>query len=383
MIIGIDASRALTEQKTGTEAYAHHLIQHLLPLAASAGHQIRLYFNVADETVAASLQARYPGDHVTIVNVPLRRLWTHVRLGWELRQSPPDLFFTPAHVIPAGYHGPSVATVHDLGYHHFPDAHPPNQLRYLRWSTRHNARVSRLVIVDSEATRQDLQQLYGVPGEKIVVVYPGLTPGLAPVTDQAVLRAVARKYKIRGDYLLFIGTLQPRKNLARLIAAYDRYFESNDGQVHKLVLAGKLGWRSEGIVKALTSLKFPNYTGIITPGFIDEADKSALISGATALLFPSLYEGFGFPALEAQHCGTPVLTANSSSLPEICGPDGALYIDPEDLDAIHAGMLRLMREPELRDRLSASGRENSKRFSWQTAAAQVLELLERASRGEA
>ena len=382
MIIGIDASRALTEQKTGTEAYAHHLIQHLLPLSAAAGHQVRLYFNEADEAVAAGLSARYPGEHVTIVNMPLRRLWTHTRLGWELRQSPPDIFFTPAHVIPAGYHGPSVATIHDLGYHYFPDAHPPNQLRYLRWSTRHNARRSRLVIADSEATRQDLAQLYGVPSEKIFVVYPGLTPRLAPVTDRSKLRAVARKYKIRGDYLLFIGTLQPRKNLVRLIAAYDRYFEASDGHVHKLVLAGKLGWRSESIVTALTSLKFPNYTGINTPGFIDEVDKGALISGATALLFPSLYEGFGFPALEAQLCGTPVLTANSSSLPEICGPDGALFVDPEDLDAIQGGMMRLIQEPALRARLSAAGRQNSKRFSWPTAAGRVLELLERASQGK-
>ena len=380
MQIGIDASRAVTEQKTGTEAYAHFLLQHLLPLAAAAGHQVRLYFNEADEAVAETLASRYPGEHVTIANIPFRRLWTHLRLGQALRQDKPDIFFTPAHVIPAGYTRPAVATIHDLGYHFHPSAHTNSQLRYLRWGTRHNASRSRVVIADSEATKTDLQTIYDTPAEKIEVVYPGITPGLKRVEDIRHIQAVKKKYAIRGDYFLFIGTIQPRKNLARLIAAYDRYFEQAKGKVLKLVIAGKMGWQSESIKETLMSLNFPNYTGILMPGYIAEEDKGALLTGATALLFPSLYEGFGFPVLEAQHCGIPVLTANNSSLPEIAGANGALFVDAQNLDQIIAGMNRLLNDTNLRTSLAAAGLVNSQRFSWQAAAAKVLAILERAAR---
>lgn len=134
MIIGIDASRATPTQRTGTEAYARFLLQAIIPLALTAGHEIRLYFN---QSPPPGLFPAQTG--VVPVHIPLRRLWTHLRLGRELRHHPPDVFFTPAHVIPLAYRGPSVATVHDLGYHYFPRAHPRWQLAYLRWSTRHNA----------------------------------------------------------------------------------------------------------------------------------------------------------------------------------------------------------------------------------------------------
>jgi hypothetical protein len=162
MIIGIDASRAVTKQRTGTEACAYFLIQSLIPLAINKGHQLRLYFNQPPPT------GLFP-QHALVepVVIPFPRLWTHLRLAWELQQRPPDIFFTPAHVIPFTYHGRSVATVHDLGYHHFPEAHPRQQLRYLRWSTRHNGRRSHCVIADSQATKQDLIQFDGIDPIKI------------------------------------------------------------------------------------------------------------------------------------------------------------------------------------------------------------------------
>ncbi len=425
MILGIDASRAVTTRRTGTEAYALHLLQSLVPRAVAAGHRVRLYFNAPGPEAPVSLPADplSPGDlspgaggptapgepiaggqavgvpelpaagdmtaglrlgdlfpdrpGVEAVYLPFPRLWTHVRLARELRQRPPDLFFTPAHVIPASYRGRAVATVHDLGFRHYPGAHPRSQLAYLSWSTRHNARRSRLVLADSQATREDLVRFYQRDPEHIVVVYPGPTPGLAPVSRLDDLDTVRRKYGFRGDYLLFLGTLQPRKNLVRLIRVYDRYVAEARGPVQRLVLAGQRGWLADDILEAIVALPFPRYTTIHLPGYVDENDKAALLSGATALVFPSLYEGFGFPILEAQLCGTPVLTADNSSLPEVAG-DGALLVPAEDDEALLEGLRRIIADGPLRQRLIARGFANTRRFSWSRTAEQCLAVLEAA-----
>ncbi len=373
MIIGIDASRAATGQRTGTEAYALHLIRALIPLAAERGHTLRLYFN---EAPAADLFPDAP--HVTPLVIPLRRMWTHARLGHELRSRPPDVFFTPAHVIPVGIRCPSVATVHDLGYEHFPEAHPRRQLAYLRWSTRHNARVARWVIADSRATADDLTALYGTAPNKIAVVYPGADPGLRRVSDQATLAAPAAKYAIPQPYLLYLGTLQPRKNLVRLVEAFATSDLHKDGYV--LVLAGRAGWLAEPLLVAVGALPPAVRERVRLPGYVDEADKAALLSGATALVFPSLYEGFGFPILEAQACGVPVVCAGTSSLPEVAG-DAALQVDPLDVAVMAAALRRVAGEGVLREGLIAKGYANLARFRWEEAAAQTLAVLEAAGSG--
>jgi glycosyltransferase involved in cell wall biosynthesis len=293
MILGIDVSRATTGQRTGTEGYAYHLIRALIPLAAERGHGLRLYFN---QPPAHDLFPDWGGAERVVI--PQRRLWTHLRLGRELRRRPPDVFFTPAHVIPIGYNRPAVATIHDLGYEYFPEAHPRGQLAYLRWSTRHNARVARRVIADSRATAADLTRLYGVYPARIEVVYPGIDPDLRRVDDPAQITAACTKYGIQPPYLLYLGTLQPRKNLVRLVEAFAASEVHQEG--YSLVLAGKAGWLAQPILDGIGGL--PSAVGghICVTGYIAAADKAALLSGATALVFPSLYEGFGFPVLEAQ-----------------------------------------------------------------------------------
>lgn len=372
MIIGIDASRATRAQRTGTEGYAYFLIHALIDLAGERGHQLRLYFNQPPQ---AEL---FPeADYVEQLVMPLPRLWTHVRLAWELHRRPPDVFFTPAHVIPFTYHHPSVATVHDLGYHHFPEAHTRQQLAYLRWSTRHNGRSARCVITDSLATQTDLHSFYKVPQNKIHVVYPGVDPGLQPVMDGSEIAAVLQKYGVTPPYLLYLSTLQPRKNLLRLIRAYVQ-----SGVPHQLVIAGKRGWLAEPILDEIFHLDMATAKRIILPGFVPDADKGALLSGATALLYPSLYEGFGFPVLEAQVCGTAVLTANTSSLPEITGDDSAFLVDPLDTAAIADGIKQLATDATLRDKLAQRGLVNVQRFTWEKTAVQVLDVLEAAVAGE-
>lgn len=370
MIIGIDASRATTGQRTGTEAYAYFLIRALIPLA-SARRQLRLYFN---QPPAADL---FPlSEHVERVIIPQRRLWTHLRLGRELRRQPPDVFFTPAHVIPIGYRGPAVATIHDLGYEQFPEAHPRRQLAYLRWSTRHNARVTRRVIADSMATRDDLVRFYGTDGTKIDVIYPGADPDLRRVEDETRIAEVLSRYGIRSPYLLYLGTLQPRKNLTRLIEAFTASNLYREG--YSLVLAGKQGWLAAPLLDEAGSLPPSVREHVLLPGYIDEADKGLLLSGATALVFPSLHEGFGFPVLEAQACDTPVICANTSSLPEVAGK-GAVLIDPLDVDDIAGAMRRVASDTNLRQSLVSAGNANLGRFSWPEAAARVLDVLEAAA----
>lgn len=361
MVIGIDASRATAAQRTGTEAYAYYLIRELIQLTADGDHRLRLYYN---EPPTAGLFPEAP--HVEPVSIPMRRLWTHIRLAAELHQRPPDVFFTPAHVIPITYFGRSVATVHDLGYHYFPEAHTRQQLMQLKWSTPHNASRSQLVLADSEATKVDLVRFYKIDADKIHVVYPGLT---MPETDPT-----HSPQQLFGDqpYLLFMSTIQPRKNVGRIINA----FASIAAEIpHQLVLAGKIGWHAQPILDQIEQLPPEIKARIILPGFIDEADKTAVISGADLFLYPSLYEGFGFPILEANACGTAVLTSDSSSLPELVGNQSALLVNPEDTSAIALGILQLLRDDSLRQRLIANGYKNVQRFQWSTAAEKTLGLL--------
>ncbi len=370
VLIGIDASRAMTRQRTGTEAYAYFLLRHLLPLAVRRGHHVRLYFH---RPPPPDLFPNHDGiEHIII---PFLRLWTHLRLGWELRRRPPDVFFTPAHVIPYRYKRPSVATIHDIGYRYFPDAHPPRQLKYLEWSTRHNATISHHIIADSEATKADLGRFYAIPPEKVTVLYPGVDPLLAQVRDEEKITAVCHKYAIARPYFLFLSTLQPRKNLARLVQAYAQSGAAQGDASPQLVLAGNAGWLSAPIMAEIENHRAAAHN-IITPGFIADEDKAALLSGAMALLYPSLHEGFGFPLLEAQACGTPVLTANASSLPEVAG-DSALFVDPLDVDEMATAITRLATDPLLRAELTGRGVQNVKRFEWWETAVGVLDVLEK------
>ena len=374
MIIGIDASRAVTDWRTGTEAYAYHLIRALLPLANERGHTVKLYYNQPPTRPIS------PAPHTPVV-IPFPRLWTHLRLAAELHRNPPDLFFTPAHVIPFSYRGRSMATVHDLGYRYFPETHTSQQVRYLQWSTRHNALRSDIVLADSAATRQDLVELEGVSADKIHVLYPGRDETLTPVNDPAPVLA---KYGITPPYFLYIGTLQPRKNIGAIIRAF-----GESGLPHQLVLAGQQGWLSADALAPLSELAAETRARVHLPGFIADADKATLLSGATALLFPSLYEGFGFPVLEAQACGTPVITARNSSLPEVAG-NAALFVRTADRNdrefaGVHSraevtelgeAMRQIALDAALRELLIERGFENIKRFNWRNTAEQLLNLIQ-------
>jgi len=365
MLIGIDASRAVSALPTGTEVYSRRLVQELLELGSP--HRFRLYLRT--EPPAGT----FPGAELRVM--PFPRLWTHVRLSWEMVRRPPDVLFVPAHVLPPVHPRVCLVTVHDLGYLHFPGAHPWRQRLYLDLSTRWNVRVASHVLADSAATKGDLVARYGVRPGRISVVYPGVDGALAPVRASAEIEAVKARYGITGDYLLYMGTLHPRKNLRRLVTAFAALVTEASLPSLTLVLAGKRGWLCESLYGQVRRLNLEGRVRL--PGYVPDAHKAALLSGALAFVFPSLYEGFGLPVLEAQACGCPVLTSTTSSLPEVAG-DAALLVDPEDTAALRAALRRIVTDRALRRRLVERGLANVGRFSWTASARSVLALIERA-----
>jgi glycosyltransferase involved in cell wall biosynthesis len=369
MLLGIDASRATAAQRTGTENYSLYLIRALI--AGRGEHQLRLYFNDAP---AAGLFEESAAVEWRVIPAP--RLWTHLRLADEVRRHPPDVLFVPAHVLPRHHPPCCVATVHDLGYRYYPQAHTRRARLYLEWATRFNAREARRVVVDSEATRDDLARLYGVDPARMVVAYPAGVDDLAPVTDPAALAAVRERYGIAGPYLAYVGTLQPRKNLANLLRAFGELVAA--GRVAadvQLVLAGRQGWLADEI---MTLSRDPRLAGrVLLPGYVPAEDLATLLSGALGFVLPSWYEGFGLPILEAMACNTPVICSRVSSLPEVAG-DAALYVDPADVAGLADAMARLVNEPALRADLVARGRQRLALFSWARCAAQVWSAIEAA-----
>lgn len=358
MLIGIDASRAVAVQPTGTEVYSRRLIRALLALESR--HHFRLYFR------APPAADDFPGAELRLI--PFPRLWTHLRLSWEMACHPPDALFVPAHVLPPIHPRASIVTVHDLGYLHFPETHPRLQRLYLDLSTRWNARAATHILTDSAATKADLVAHYAIPPEKITVAYPGYDESLAPVRDPVAIETAKMRYAITGDYFLYLGTLQPRKNLARLVNA----FVSLESPM-TLVIAGKKGWLYDDLFAQ--ARRMPSAGRVLFPGYIADEDKPALLSGALAFVFPSLYEGFGLPVLEAQACGCPVITSATSSLPEVAG-DAALLVDPTDTAAIAAAMERVAGDPALRETMIQRGFANVRRFSWVACARTVLSVIE-------
>jgi glycosyltransferase involved in cell wall biosynthesis len=370
-VIGVDASRALRTRRTGTERYAYEIIRHLLALPDAPRYAWRLY---VDRPPGDAWGAPLPA-HAAWRVLPAQRLWTHVALAREVLTHPPTALFVPSHVIPWAWPlrrlPPAVVTIHDLGYRHFPAAHPLRQRLYLTWSTRWSATAATRIIAISQATATDLVEECPQAQGKTRVVYEAAPPLPRPTPD--ALADVRTRYGLARPYALYVGTLQPRKNLARLVAAYTRLWAAGPVDFD-LVLAGGTGWGGDDLRPAT----HPAADHFHLPGYVPDADLPALLAGAAFFCYPSLYEGFGLPVLEAQSLGVPVMSSYSSSLPEVAG-DAAILVDPTDVDAIAHAMLRLSQDDDLRQRLIAAGHANVQRFSWEKAAAETLAVLQEAA----
>jgi len=369
MIIGIDASRALTARRTGTERYSLELINALL--AMDNGHAFRLY-------VPRQPPIDLFRDNAEVVVLPGKRLWTHAKLGPYTHNHPPDVLFVPSHVLPIIGPPHTVVTVHDLGYEHYPEAHSGGERRYLRWSTQRHARVATRIIADSNATKNDLIKLYGADPDRIRVVYLAPDPHLKPVTDKIKLSLTTAQFGIPGyaRYLLHVGAMRPRKNLDRLVDAFAIVRERRPELKLHLVLAGGLGENGRQLQQKVRAMGLSEHVRF--PGYVLAHQIATLFSAASAYVLPSLFEGFGLPALEAQACDTPLICSNSSSLPEVAG-EGALYFDPLSIDEMADAIERVLSDDALSQDLIAKGRANLNRFSWRKTARETLAVLEEAA----
>ena len=305
----------------------------------------------------------------------LHRIWHRARLPIPIETAigRVDLFHEPDFVLPPTLpRTPTVLTVHDLTFVRDPESAFPRLRRYLNRVVPRSVARATHVLADSAATKNDLVELFHTSPDKITVLYGGVDARFAPVRDPERLTAVRTKYNIGLDpFVLGIGTVQPRKNFQRLVQAFFHLPPPAFASGLKLVIAGGKGWLYDDIFAEVKRLGLEGW--VLFPGFVDDDDLPALYSAADVLAFPSIYEGFGLPILEAMACGTPVVTSAASSLPELAG-DAALLVEPTDVDAIAAALRRLLQEADLRRRLVAAGFDQARKFAWEKAAAQLLEI---------
>lgn len=357
--IGIDA-HSLSEQQTGVATYVSNLV-----------HALDRH---VDPTMV-TLYVDQPVTHATrcsTVILPRRPLWTSFWLPLHLlTHRKPDVMLYPAHNLPRFHPGKSVVTIHDLAFELFPKTFTPNDLRRLTTLTRFAAKHADHLIADSFATQNDLVRLYGVPKEKISTIHLGYDATHFTHRSPEEITIIRKKYHLDRPYIIAVGTLQKRKNHVTLIRALKTLRQQRIDI--DLVISGAKGWYYDEIFKTVDDLRLQDSVHFI--GYADYDDLPALYSGAIAGALLSLYEGFGLPVLESLACGTPLVLAHNSSLPEV-GGDACLYVeDPLDADQAADTLRRLITEPELRKLLNLKAAHHLQKFSWEKAAQQTLDVL--------
>jgi glycosyltransferase involved in cell wall biosynthesis len=384
MRIGIDVTSAV-RQGAGIGRFTREIIRAYLALDPVHEHVL---FAATGELPSATIEQRLSyitelahHSRLSTFRFPLSDDWLH-RVWHRARLPVPiealmgrmDLFHEPDFVLPPTLpRTPTLLTVHDLTFIRDAESALPKLRRYLNRVVPRSVARATHVLADSLATQNDLIELFRTPAEKITTLYGGVDAHFCPVRDPERLAAVRAKYNIGPEpFILGLGTIQPRKNYQRLAQA----FANLKFQISslKLVIAGGKGWLYDSIFAEVKRLGLQDH--VMFPGFVDDDDLPALYSAAALFAFPSIYEGFGLPVLEAMACGTPVVTSNTSSLVEV-GGDAALLVDPANVDALADAMRRILQDADLRQQLVKRGFEQARRFTWEKAALQLKEIYER------
>lgn len=305
-----------------------------------------------------------------------RMLWEHLVVPRQVRAQRIEVYHSPNYILPLGDLGcPMLVTVHDLSFRHVA-LHRIRSHLYLSLMTNSAVRRARSIIADSEHSRREIEQAYPRTHGRVQVIYGGLAPGLKNLSSQEIERFRTERGLDR-PVILYVGTLEPRKNLARLVHAYEQAVEKHQ-LPHDLVLLGPPGWRMDSLQRTIR--QSPLRPRIRLPGYAYDGELSAWYSIADLMAYPSLDEGFGLPVLEAMALGTPVVTSNISALPEVVG-EAALQVDPYDTETIATAIGKILTRPELADRLRRAGRLQAGQFTWAAAAQKHVEAYARALNG--
>lgn len=373
MKIGINGNEANIENRVGVNTYAYKIISELYKLQDSniLKHEFTIYLS---QKPLPDMPRERKGWKYEIFQgaTPwtIRKLMPRMIFG----RDKPDVLFTPSHYAPPIAGVPQVISIMDLGYLNFSEQFEKKVFWQLKYWSAISIFVSKRVIAISQATKKDIVRHYPFASRKIKVTLLGYDQErFNSNVQKSDVRRIKDGYSIGGDYILFLSTLKPSKNLEGIVKAFSVVRRKRD---IKLVIAGKKGWMYEGIFGIVKEKGLEN--DIVFTDFIDEKDKKPLLQGAKVFVSPSFWEGFGLHVLEAMACGTPVIVSNRGSLPEIVGEEGVV-VDPENVESIANGISKLLEMPESSyNRLVARGIKRAKTFSWQKTAKKTLEIVEKA-----
>jgi len=401
MIIGIDASRANRQRKTGTEWYSFYLIANL----AKIDHK-NIYRLYIDDNPSQELQEAIhdnPNFSIKFLNWPFYSFWTLGRLSLEMIFHRPDVLFVPAHALPIFYPRKTINTIHDLAFMNEQNLYRPQRAKarnigigrlihyfvkiitfgkygadsvdYLYWSTSYALRHAAKIICVSEATKQDILTYHPkTKSKKISVIHNGFASDLyRPINDQEKIKNVLNKYGLEAPYFLYIGRLEKKKNTAMLIESYAIVREYNPNIHEKLVLIGNAGFGYDEIQYMIEEFNLNRQ--VTMPGWALEEDLPYIMNAASAFIFPSKYEGFGIPVLQSLACGVPTAVSDIPVLHEVAA-DSVLYFDQNDKLSLAKAMKDIIVNEQLREELKIKGISQAKKFSWEKCAKETLEVIE-------
>ncbi|MGZ4732307.1 MAG: glycosyltransferase family 4 protein [Terriglobales bacterium] len=363
--VGIDI-HSIGSQKGGNETYYRELIKEIMRFPCD--HAFLLYYTnprAAQQIVASErfrLKRLRPSHR--ILRIPFT-------LPWRVGNDKLDVFHAQF-IVPPFLKCKTVTTIPDIAYERVPQFFPARQRVWSKVLVRESARRADHIITVSEYSKRDLVETYGVSPEKITVTYEGAGDEFVPLDRKKAKEDLACRYGINGDFILYLGRLQARKNLARLVESYARVRKS--GLRHKLVLAGKQDSLFQPVLSRIQELKLED--DIFLPGYVPDEDVPIFFNAAEVFVYPSFYEGFGLPVIEAMACGTPVVTSRGTSLEEVAGA-GALLVDPMDEASIAEALTRVLSETGLRHQLGQAGLARSRQFNFKNAAEQTIGVYER------
>jgi glycosyltransferase involved in cell wall biosynthesis len=385
MRIGINALLASAAPSYRNAGVSHYILS-LLKALCTFDQTNEYLFLLSEQNIARQLaQAHNVSSSVVGKHThhpAMRVLWEHLLLARDLRHAGLNLLHAPVNSLPPRLPCPGVVTIHDLAVLRYPHLFRPARRRYQQYSMRQSARRAALVIAISEHTRQDVIELLRVPDERIRVISPILEERFVPPTSEEAIAQFRQRRGLPAQYILFLATLEPRKNLRRLIEAY-ALLKRETALPHQLVLAGARGWYYQTLEQQVHAAGLQEQ--IRFAGFVPEEEKPLWYQAADLFVYPSLYEGFGLPVAEAMACGVPVVTSNVSSLPEVVGdnavygPQAALTIPPDDTRALARAMQQGLLDFALRQQLRERGLARVQRFAPARIARQLVQAYQDAS----